>query len=277
MKRWGMFFGLFLLLTTTWTHAQENTEKKNAYILGILPFMSTVTLFERFSILRDLLSETLGEQVVIETAKSFDEFAHRTNEGRYALVYTAPHFVPPAIDSGFYEVIAAPSVPVSGHIMVANESSVTSIAQLAGKRLAHPPTSAFVTLIGKEFIKKNGLIGVSQPIYVPHQSHNAAYRAALAGDADAAIIGTYIVDKLKAEGMREVAKTNVYPATAILANTTQLVALQRQRVQQAFIELSQSEKGKTILKTIEFPGFRPSSAAEYEVLRPLWDSIKTSQ
>lgn len=277
MKPQGILFGLILLLVTSWTHAQEANEHQDALILGILPFMSPVTLFERFSALRDQLSETLGEPVIIETAKSFDEFISRTLEGRYAVVYTAPHLVPPAIDTGNYEVIAAPSIPVAGHFMVPTGSSYTSLSQLAGKRFSHPPISAFVTLIGQSHLKTNGLSGDKRPIYVTLQSHNSAYRATLAGDADAAIIGTYSLEKAIQDGMREIARTATYPATAILASTTRLVALQRQRVTQAIINLNQTEKGKIILKAIEFPGFRPASSADYEVLRPLWDEIKQTQ
>lgn len=264
---------IILLLAGAAAHAEKPTEAPEPLIFGILPFMSHATLFERFSALRDFMSQTLGAPVEIETAKSFDEFIQRTDQGRYAIVYTAPHFVVPALDSGLYDVVASPSAPLAAHILVGAQSGMDSVKDLAGKRIAHPPENAFVTLVGKRLLAEKGLINAARPQYFIQQSHNAAYRAVLANDADGAIIGTYAVAKALEEGMKVIDHTVQYPSTAFLIQK-RLGSENYRRLKEAITSLHLTAQGQAILKATDYSEFRTSSPKDYDELRPLWESIK---
>lgn len=262
-----------LLLTATSAHAEKPTGQPESMTFGILPFMSHATLFERFSALRDFMSEILGASVEIETAKSFEEFIRRTDKGDYAIVYTAPHFVVPALDSGLYDVVASPSAPLAAHILVRAQSVISSVKDLAGKRVALPPENAFVTLVGKRLLAEKGLINAARPQYLIQQSHNAAYRAVLADDADGAIIGTYAVAKALEEGMKVIDQTAQYPSTAFLIQK-RFGNEKYRKLKDAITSLHLTAHGRAILKATDYSEFRASNPQDYDELRPLWETIK---
>ena len=259
---------MFLVVSfSTSTHADINKKKsEDELVFGILPFLSPVALLKRFSPLKEYLEKTTGKKIILESAPSFPEYVKRTLNHEYDLVYTAPHFVPLTLDDNHYQLLAA-SNNISSHIVV-RSSKTKQVEQLAGKRIAHGPEQAFLVIIGKYLLKQKGLTGEKAPIFIAHKSHNAALRATAAGDADAAIVGTFMLKRAAKNGLKEIEATPRYPGVGILASKEVPQSLQNE-IAKAFIDIKKSAEGRDTLKKIRFPGFKKSVAADYESVKPI--------
>lgn len=246
--------------------ADDYAQTRQSIVFGILPFMSEVSLIKRFSPLRDHLSARLKRDVVLETATDMSTFIQRTNEGVYDIVYTAPHFVLLATQSGLYTVLAQPSQKLAAHIMVPADSAVRTVAQLANRRVASGPALAFLTIVGKDLLTQSGLKEAAAPQYTIFPNNNSALQATASGDSDAAIVGTYMLEQAQKAGLRELIATPPYPSVAILAST-RLTTQQHSVIGDALVELGTSTSGKALLERIEYPGFQRANLAEYDTLR----------
>ena len=248
--------------------ADSNPKKVNdELVFGMLPFLSPVALIKRFTPLKDHLEKVTGKTIFLESAPNFPQFVKRTLSHQYDLVVTAPHFVPKTLKDGHYKLLAA-SNKLAGHIMVRTASNITSLEQLAGKRIAHGPKQAFVVIIAKYLLKSKGLVGDKAPIFVTHKSHNAALRAVLSDEADAAILGTFLLKPAAEYGLKQLDATPYYPGVAILASKDVPESL-RNEISQAFIDMKKTNEGRQTLKRIGFPGFQETTAADYESLKPI--------
>ena len=257
---------LFVLLVTVLAspvNAYSKT-KKDEVVFSILPFLSPVVLMKRFSPLRQYLEGTTGKTIVIESAPNFPEYLRRTVNHDYDIVYTAPHFVPYTLKDGYYELLAA-SNNIAAHLVASEASGVKQIEQLAGKRIAHGPKQAFLVIIAKHMLKEKGLTGDKAPVFVQHKSHNAALRAVVGKEADAAIVGTFMLKQAAENHLTEVAVTPFYPGVAILASK-QLPEAFRKKLAQSFVDIKKSEQGRDTLKKIRFPGFKTVTTTDYKPL-----------
>lgn len=254
---------LLLLLISLPACAQpaENDE----LLFGVLPFMTTVTLFQRFAPLRDHLATATGHPLFLETAPDLESFDRRTRRRAYDLLLTAPHLVPAALDSGHYELVAKPKRPLAAHVMVRNDDPARDLGDLAGRIVAHAPADALIPSLGRALFANIE----PPPRFRSYPSHNGAYAALLEGDADAAIIGSYLVPKaVREDGLRELARSEAFPGLALLV-ARDLPADLRMRIRSALLELSASDGGRALLRRIRMPGFVPARPEEFEPLRPL--------
>lgn len=247
----------------------RGTENK-ALILGFFPIISTVALYKRFAPLRDYLAEKLQRPVNMVTAKDFPTFLQRTDARQYDIVITAPHFALRAADSGKYRIRASLLGDVYQLLVVRNGSNITAINQLAGKRIATPPSDALMTMIGKRALADDGLIGGGAPVYHTFTSHNAANEALLAGEVDAAIASSNVIKKAMGKGM----PFHILSRSFKLPNMATLVASDldpelANRIVNILVNMKKTEKGRQVLQQIRFPGYREvKSSREYESLRP---------
>lgn len=267
-------FVLMLIIIALATGVQAadkngNFNKDKTLTLGFFPIISTVALFKRFAPLRDYLAESLGIPVELKTAKNFPTFLKRTDERKYDLVVTAPHFAVRASDSGKYVIRATHIKDVQQLFVVQKSSPIHTIQELAGKTIATPPKPALMTLMGKRFLKDVGLTGNKQPVYRAFTSHNAANQAVLANEMDAAIASSNIIQKniKRGDALRILKGGNKLPSMALLV-ASDLDKELGEPITDILVAMKDSEKGSQVLKQISFPGYRAVSAKEYEPARP---------
>lgn len=236
--------------------------------LGFFPIVSTVALFKRFSPLRDYLSMTLRRPVVLQTAKDFPTFLQRTDAGQYDIVVTAPHFAVRAADSDKYVIRAALLGDVKQLFIVRKDSPLQSISELAGKRVATPPKSALMTIMGERYLNEAGLSGGKRPEYRAFTSHNASNRALLGGEVDVAVTSSNIYKKIvrRGEPLRILQEGKHLPNMALLVARDVDVQL-GEKITQVLLGMQESSQGREVLKQISFPGYRAVSAKDYEPAR----------
>jgi ABC-type phosphate/phosphonate transport system substrate-binding protein len=254
-----------LMLISTYSHASES----KPLVLGLSPFISTVSLFERLSPLSQYLSEKLGREVLIQTDRDLQELMRRIHQREYDLLLATPVFALRAIDGGHYSAGVITTQRVQPVLMVEGSSLIQHPRQLANKRVALPPHASLVSSLAERWFLSRGLTRDELPEFINFNSNNAAYQATLNGDIEAAFVADFAVTQLrkKLPILKIIDSAEPLPGNSILfANNIddslkeQLIAL--------LIALEESPQGREILNRISFPPFRKADAGEYEVIRP---------
>ena len=237
--------------------------------MAVFPIVSSVALLKRFAPLKDYLENNLGNKFSLETARDFPTFVRRTADKKYDVVITAPHFSVLAADSGDYKIVARPKRNLVSLIVVAKNSTVTMLSQLAGKKIATPPVPALTTRSGKRYLKQQGLKGQNKPNYTSFISHNAAYQAVLVKNATAAIVSVNAINIALDKGipLRIIGKVPALPAMATLVST-RLPAEFADKIEKALVSMEKSDKGRSALKKVGFPGYWSARLKDYESVRP---------
>jgi len=253
-----------LILAMPPGRAAERTEPLE---LGLLPFASAGTLFKRFAPLREYLEERIGIPVRLKTAPDFATFVSRTGEGRYDVVLTAPHFVLLALDTGRYEVRARYREPLRAVFLMRSADRGLRPGGKGCRTVATPPPSAVITLLGKHQLAREGR-GI-RPRFRAFDSHNAAVRAVLGGDACAAVVSVNVWHRIRDQesGLRVVARTATIPGLGILLRKDLPPAL-RDRLTRVLVGMRQDPRGRAALRRMAYPGYRPADAGDFAPVQP---------
>ena len=244
-----------------------HAEEKKPLVVGVLPYLSPITLLKRFEPLAEHLREELGQKVTLTTEPNFPRFKNETEMGKYDIVLTAPHFVPPALDSGHYQLQTTTVKPLSAVLITRSDSPITNIAEFKNPVVATPPEKALISIIGKQYFPGENL----QPShYVAYNSHNAAYHAVLRNNADAAIISINVYNRaiLDKKPLRIISQSNDYPGVGFLTAKT-LSQKMQDKIHSALLSLDETLVGKDFLQRTTYKGFRPASPALYAPFRKL--------
>lgn len=252
--------------------AASTNDGSDPLVMGLLPFASPGTLFKRFAPLRPYLEERIGRPVRLTTAPDFPTFVQRTQRGRYAIVLTAPHFTLLALDSGRYEVRATYTQRLSAVILGRADNHLTDPADGRCRKVATPPPSAIITLMGKRFLGNRH--PQAELTYQTYASHNSAVRAVLGGDACLAVASVNVWNRMRREepGLVRIAQTDSIPALGILVRKD-LAASLRDRLTEAIVTMQDHPQGREALGQMAYPGYQPADAATFEPVRPYLERL----
>lgn len=243
-------------------------EKAKPLVFGLLPSESAASKFQRYAPLRIYLTEKLGREVILETARDFKTFTKRTALRRYDFLETAPHFILPAVESGKYQVITTITKPLTAQIVVRHDSKFKSISDIDSHVVATPSAKAIITKIGKEAINK--VLGEKEKnlAYVEYATHNAAYHAVVGKSVDVALISVNIYRKaLKNKApIRSIGESEPIPNMSILV-AVDLKQDFAKSLQKILVEIKNTEPGQQLLKNMSYPGYRKTSIKEFEVFK----------
>ena len=108
-------------------------------ILGIFPRRNVKLTYNLFSPMAKYLSEQLGLEVKIETAKSFKQFWENVKQRRYDIVHFNQYHYIVSHDAYGYDVISVNKelgeATISGSLIVRKDSGINNILDLKGKTI----------------------------------------------------------------------------------------------------------------------------------------------
>lgn len=243
----------------------------DALVLGVYPSISTIALMKRYMPLRNYLGARLHHAVFLETAPHVASFVRRTDHGVYDIVVTAPHFGLQALDSRRYVAVAEAVKQLRVEIVVRTGAAIHTLDDLAGRRLALPARSTLAAQATRAYFSKRGMVGKRAPQFHYYISHNAAYKAVLAGDADAAGISANVfvqARRTRHAGLTELMALPVrFPGVMVLASTRMPAAV-RARLQAILLGMRDTRDGQAVLREIHFSGYKHPEPEHYRCLRP---------
>lgn len=250
---------------------------KDAMVFGFLPILSPQKLVARFGPLTDYLAKQLGRPVRLETAANYAEFVRRTNERRYDILFTAPHFYYIAQRQAGYHVLVRVDAPSMPAIIVARkDSDIKTLDDLRGKKLSTVDPLALGTALVKAHLSEHNIDPDKDLTLVATPTHNASLLSAYKRVTDAASLMLPPYTRAKPEvknSMRIVAQTAGTPHMPICVSaavSAEDVAI----IEKALLNLKSTDDGKALLKHLSWPGFAKTTPTEYDQLEWAAKQIK---
>ena len=265
-----IFAAIFISLVPLPAHAAD---PDGTLVFGFLPILSTQQLVKRFKPLVDLLSDTIGQPIRMETAPNYAEFLKRTKEKRYDILFTAPHFYYLANEESGYQVIVRVNAKELKAIIVATKAShITTMSGLKGKKIAIPDPLSLGAVLIQNTLRNAGLVPNKDVTIIATPSHNAALLTAYNGVADAA--GLMVPPYMRASeqihnAMVTLGTTAGTPHMPIAVASSLNPALV-EKITSVLASLNETENGKALLKHLAWPmGFVRTTNSEYASLKDI--------
>lgn len=231
---------------------------------GVFPYLTAKRLVSDFTPLKDFLQQVTGQPVVMVTAPSYREFAERTRNGDYDIVFTPPHFGVQAEKESHFQRIAMTRYQIAAVILVSKDSPLQKLADLRGKTLAVPPKLSLVYLLAVKLLRDQGLApgrDVSLREFTTNQNSMAA---PLRGDADAGATGILLWQKSgQHESMRVLAESPAVSGFFLMGHSrlsSSTIAQLRKRI----LEFGDTEPGRAYFAATHHGAWLP---IDNEVIR----------
>ena len=256
---------LFLLFANS---LQAQHTEKDTLLLGVFPYVSASRVVEIYSPLARYLEQKLDKKIAIVTAPGFKEFVERTDNRRYDIIFTAPHFALHAERLNLYQRLCRFKNRLHGVLFVANDHEFSSIDSLKGQIVALPDRLAIVSALSEVYFKRQGF-KVGGDLHLLHTtSHNNAILAVLNGKAMAGVVARPVFNmfsKKKPGKIKFVAETDTIPGAMFMMNSD-LSLQDKQLIQASFQEFPRSQLGKTFFSNSPFVGFEKVTKEELKML-----------
>ncbi|MCL1478290.1 phosphate/phosphite/phosphonate ABC transporter substrate-binding protein [Marinobacter sp. M3C] len=237
--------------------------------LGVVPQQASERLARQWIPLANYLSEKTGLKIEFSTAPDIPEFEKRLAAGEYDVAYMNPyHFTVYNEDPGYTAVVRQRDHFLRGIIVVPATLEVESLAGLTGLDLAFPAPNAFAaTLITRAFL--NNIAPGYTATFV--RSHDSVYRAVANGifAGGGGILRTFNEIDPEIRSKLEILWISPgYIGHAVAAHPT-VPDKTRLSLQNALIEVGDSEKGQKILEELGIKGFQVAYDADWNEVRAL--------
>jgi len=175
-------FAIIVGLLTGLTYVQSNASDK-ILVFSTPPTQSPRTTIRNYQPMVDYISDAIGEKIVIDAPKNFQEYTKKMREGKYDLIFDGPHFIKWRIEKQDHVVIAKQPGELHFVIVVKKGSGYRKLRDLWGKRVCSPAVPHLGTLT---------LLNLYNPLREPRivsvQSFKHALQCLKRGQGSAALV-----------------------------------------------------------------------------------------
>lgn len=251
------------MLVTTAGSANEQS-----ITFGIVPQQSATKLASLWGPITAYLSEATGFNVRFATAPDIPTFEERLASGMYDIAYMNPYHYTIYDSYGYQAIAKARDKRIKGIIVVHKDSDITDVAQLDGKQLAFPSSTAFAaSMLTRSYLKQIGVNFTS--LYV--SSHDSVYQTVARGifPAGGGIMRTLnSLDQETRDQLRILWTSEGFTPHAIAVHS-RINAGTVTQLQNALLDMSEDERGTSLLNAINLNGFEAAVDSDWDDVRAL--------
>lgn len=252
------------------TKADKDTIGDRFIVLGVSPQGDGAAMFRHYGPLVAWLNDNMDikQRITLESTPTEALFRQRTQARMYDIIIAAPHLALEELDKESYNLIAMPDKTAQVRLVVHEQSSVKSPAELAGKVVAVASQTSLNTRAMVETLEQQGLSGGSQPVYMDLGSDQAALEALMKNEADAAIISGSSLGKARKDktSVRAIGKGRELPGNAVMVAIDLPEAFQK-RLKKLLLGMANKKEGKEALKALPFSAFKQARTSVYQPMR----------
>ena len=271
-----------LYLSTVHAAQPQNTNAQNdqpPLVLGIFPRRNAADTFMSFSSIARYLSDQLGREVQLETARDFPEFWKRVTQQRYDIVhYNQYHYIKSHTEQNYQVILQNEEFgdkQIAGTILVRKDSEFNSLEDLKNKKIVFGggKKAMIAYVVPTALLRRAGLKDgdyVEGFLKQPPKTVFAVYHK----DMDAAGIGDTFVHIPAVTGRIDVSEIKPLATSESLAHLPWAVKGSiadslRSKIQKVFLSLNDSEQGKAILKKAKLTGLHKANDRDYDAHRKI--------
>jgi phosphonate transport system substrate-binding protein len=238
-------------------------------------------LYQAFTPLAEYLSEKIGEALTIHIATDYESHIAAIGTNKFGIGYLGPASYIKLVEKyGKKRILGRQAIdgkPVfQGKIIVRQDSKLTGLADLTGKRFAFgDPNSTMSHLVPRYMLLEAGISGEDLAEYKFLGSHTNVALGVLSGNFDAGAVKEAVFYKYQARGLKAIATTpalseHLFVASDRLAESTY------NQLRSALLEAHQSEQGLRAIQAIKsnISAFVPAQDSDYDNLREILKTLK---
>lgn len=252
-------------------------------ILGIFPRRNVKLTYNLFTPMTKYLSEQLGQEVKIETAKSFKQFWNNVKQRRYDIVHFNQYHYIVSHDAYDYDVIAVNKelgeAKISGSLIVRKDSGINNILDLKGKTILFGGGKrAMQSYISATWLLRKG--GLREGDYIEKFAINPPNtiistffkRADASGSGDAVMKLDNVRNRIDISQLKFLAKTKpmVHLPWALKRELSNELKL---KIQNLLENLHDNSDGRNILKSANLDALVPVKDSDFDGHRQIITDI----
>jgi len=269
----GVRLILFSLLFLPSLFSINAYAEQQRLVFGIHPYLNATSLIERFTPLVDYLAKKTNTRIDIRVAGSYQKHLDAIAAGEVDIAYMGPALYLKLVRL-HKDIVALGRLGYAnrntfrGAIVVRQDSTITSLAELANKRFAFgDPNSTLSSLVPKSLLLSAG-VGLSElKKYAYLNNHHNVALAVLMGKYDAGGIKEEVYYQYKDRGLKVLQWTPYIPTHIFIANST-IGHEKVKQLQQSLLIIHKETNGLNILNNIKkgTTAIIPAHFAEYAEL-----------
>ena len=271
---------MLMLASPSLSLAAKPKTEQLPLILGVHPYTSAARLVEIYKPLASYLSHKTGRVIKVKISKDYRTHIRLIGKDKLDIAYMGPaSYVKLLARYGKKPLLARQAIHGSptfrGKIVLRQESSISSLAELVGRHFAFGEAASTMShLVPRYMLRRAGVTVDQLAGYRFLGSHDNVALAVLTGDFDAGAVKETVYEKYQPRGLKVLATT---PALSehLLVTRSKLPDQLRQTLRKALYALKDDPQGSVIMHGIK-PGMTawvPVTDADYSNLRTILDAL----
>lgn len=229
---------------------------------GIAEQVSPSKMQDRFKGFADYIGNATGRQTLVDASQDSKFMLQNMKSGKYDILFVRPSgLAGRAIRENGYVLVAEAKDELYAAFIVKKDSPVRTVKDLAGKRVAMPEQSAFITKVALASLKDAGVDHATLNIQYTRYQDSAAFSVDQSV-ADVAVVSPIVSKPWEKKGGRLIHRSKRVPSWAVVASS-KVSAAEVAKLRAALLNMDNSENGRKVLSQIGVSGFMEGKPADY--------------
>lgn len=217
--------------------------------------VSDADIQAKYKPVADDLSKLIGQKVTILPVSNYNSIADGLAAGKYDLAYVHPaHIALKGLAEDGYQLVALTKgfTDYRAHFLVRADSPAKSLGDFRGKKLGIPALDSITSVLTRSTLREPGIEPSS---YVSTRYQDAIPFMVEHGLVDAGVTGSASVAKAWTQAGGRVAFSSKSVPVKMLIAAKSVPAKELGLIQDYFVSLERSDKGRHVLGAIDKQGF----------------------
>lgn len=172
-------FKIFVILSLLLFNLPTQAEEK-IYTVAVVPQIASIQIYRDWTPLLTKLEQVTGYRFKLLAYNEFSRFELALNQGVPDLVYLNPYHMVIAKQKNQYRPLVRDSSPLTGILVVRQDSPIKKLTDLDGKNIAFPSPNALGASLYMRALLAEKIKIKATPVYVGN--HQNVYRHVLIGE-----------------------------------------------------------------------------------------------
>lgn len=256
--------------------ADAKTDDRKGLSLGFMPYLNVEHLIDKYTPLAEYLTDTLGRPVSITVARSYADHIRLTGEDRIDISFLGGSpYVVIADTYGKKPLLARfefdGRTTFRSVILVAKDSPLATVSDLAGKRMAFGNTNSTLSTQVPLYMLMQAGVTLSDLTSFKHlRNHENVILGVEFGDFDAGAVAEEVFNDNQDKAIRALAYSPALSTHVFVTRSTMDPAL-RAEIAGALLALKTDPRGPAVLSAIgpTLSGFAPVTDSDYDLHRTI--------